>query len=292
MNTPLTAVAGSISGASEAASRVPVGTQDFEIPGPIGKISVRLYLPASIPSLPVVVYFHGGGFVGGTLDDADATARFIAAHCPALVLCVAYALAPARPFPAAPEDAYAATLWIARNAARYGADRRRLAVAGDDAGGNLAACLTLIARDRNEPRIAAQVLIGPMLDPSMTRLGDAVRLKSDMTAEDCSACYRQYLPNSLQRMHPYAAPLESRRLGGLPAALIATAEFDVLHNEAEKYAASLIAAGVHTQVARFAGVKHAGLGKHPPVLCEITEFLRRRLVVRPELPNKQLEEPS
>jgi acetyl esterase/lipase len=287
MNTPLTAVAGSISGASEAASRVPVGTQDFEIPGPIGKISVRLYLPAGIPSLPVVVYFHGGGFVGGTLDDADATARFIAANCPALVLCVAYALAPARPFPAAPEDAYAATLWIARNAVRYGADRRRLAVAGDDAGGNLAACLTLIARDRNEPRIAAQVLIGPMLDPSMTLLGDAVRLKSDMTAEDCSVCYRQYLPNSLQRMHPYAAPLESRRLAGLPAALIATAEFDVLHNEAEKYAASLIAAGVHTQVARFAGIKHAGLCKHPPVLCEVTEFLRRRLVARPELPNKQ-----
>lgn len=287
MNTPLTAVAGSISGASKVASRASVGTQDFEIPGPIGKISVRLYLPAGIPSLPIVVYFHGGGFVGGTLDDADATARFIAAHCPALVLCVAYALAPARPFPAAPEDAYAATLWIARNAAKYGADRDRLAVAGDDAGGNLAACLALIARDRNEPRIAAQVLIGPMLDPSMTLLGDAARLKSDMTAEDCSVCYRQYLPNSLQRMHPYAAPLESRRLGGLPAALIATAEFDVLHNEAEKYAASLIAAGVHTQVARFVGIKHAGLRKHPPVLYEIVEFLRRRLAASPELPNKQ-----
>jgi acetyl esterase len=292
MNTSLTSVTGSISGASEVASRVPIETQDFEIPGPIGKISVRLYLPAGISSLPVVVYFHGGGFVSGTLDDADATARFIAAHCPALVLCVAYALAPARPFPAAPEDAYAATLWIARNAARYGADRRRLAVAGDDAGGNLAACLTLIARDRNEPRIAAQVLIGPMLDPSMTLLGDAARLKSDMTAEDCSVCYRQYLPNSLQRMHPYAAPLESRRLGGLPAALIATAEFDVLHNEAEKYAASLIAAGVHTQVARFAGIKHAGLCKHPPVLYEIVEFLRRRLAASPELPNKQLKDPS
>lgn len=266
----------------EAPDKTSIEVRNFVIPGPAGKISVRLYLPSSIALLPVVVYFHGGGFVSGTLDDADATARFIATHCPALVLCVAYALAPARPFPAAPEDAYAATVWIARNAARFGASSRRLAVAGDDAGGNLAACLTLIARDRNELHIATQVLIGPMLDPSMTRLGDAVRLKSDMTAQDCSDCYRQYLPDSLQRMHPYAAPLESRRLGGLPAAFIATAECDVLHNEAEKYAASLIAAGVHTQVARFAGITHAGLSKHPPVLNEIAEFLRRRLAASPE----------
>jgi acetyl esterase len=282
MDTVPTSAAESISGAPEAPDKISIEVRNFVIPGPAGKISVRLYLPRSIALLPVVVYFHGGGFVSGTLDDADATARFIATHCPALVLCVAYALAPARPFPAAPEDAYAATVWIARNAARFGASPRRLAVAGDDAGGNLAACLTLIARDRNELHIATQVLIGPMLDPSMTRLGDAVRLKSDMTAQDCSDCYRQYLPDSLQRMHPYAAPLESRRLGGLPAAFIATAECDVLHNEAEKYAASLIAAGVHTQVARFAGITHAGLSKHPPVLNEIAEFLRRRLAASPE----------
>jgi acetyl esterase/lipase len=292
MDTPLISAASSISGMPDADTRIPTQVRNFEIPGPAGNISVRLYLPRSVALLPVIVYFHGGGFIGGTLDDADATARFIATHCPALVLCVAYALAPARPFPAAPEDAYAATLWIARNAARFGADRRRLAVAGDDAGGNLAACLTLIARDRNEVRIATQVLIGPMLDPSMTRLGDAARLKSDLTAEDCSDCYRQYLPDSLQRMHPYAAPLESRRLSGLPAAFIATAECDVLHNEAEKYAAALIAAGVHTQVARFAGITHAGLSKHPLLLNEVAEFLRRRLAANPESSNKQLKDPS
>jgi acetyl esterase/lipase len=228
--------------------------------------------------LPIVLYFHGGGFVGGTLDDADAPAQFIAAHCPALVLSVGYSLAPAHPFPAAPEDAYTATLWAVENADDIGANPRRLAVAGDDAGGNLAACLALIARDRNAVSIAAQVLIGPMLDPSMTRLGDAMRLKSDVTAENCADCYRQYLPRTLQRLHPYAAPLESHRLGGLPPAFIATAECDVLHNEAEKYAAALIGVGVHTQVARFAGVTHAGLRAHPPVLIEVAEFLRRRLM--------------
>lgn len=149
-------------------------------------------------------------------------------------------------------------------------------VAGDDAGGNIAASLALMARDRAEVAITAQVLIGPMLDPSMTRLGDAAKLKSDLTAEQCAKRYQQYLPKSMQRMHPYAAPLECLRLAGLPAAMIATAECDVLHIEAEKYAAALISAGVPTQVSRFAGVKHAELHTHAPVLREIVDFLRRQ----------------
>ncbi len=287
-----------------------VRVEDFEIPGVDGCIAVRAYRPATArataQALPVVLYFHGGGFVGGSIDDADVPARFIATHCPAEVLAVDYALAPARPFPAAPEDAYAAACWAARWTANDSADdactaagnkvrrigskawhpawhqasyqARRIAVAGDDAGGNLAASLPLIARDRNGPVISAQVLIGPMLDPSMTRLGDAARLKSDLSAQACAACYRQYLPSTQQRLHPYAAPLESRRLGGLPAALIVTAECDVLHEEAEKYAASLIAVGVHTQVARFAGMTHAALREHRPALAEAADFLRRRLL--------------
>jgi acetyl esterase len=260
----------------------PIEIRNLDIPGSATSIAIRLYRPDGNTLLPVVIYLHGGGFISGTLDDADTTAAYIAAHCPALVVSVAYSLAPAHPFPAAPEDAYAAALWITRHAASYGADPDRLAVAGDDAGGNLATSLTFIARDRNELHIACQALIGPMLDPSMTRLGNAASLKSDMTAESCSDCYRKYLPHFLQRMHPYAAPMESLRLGGLPPAFIATAQHDVLHNEAEKYAAALIAAGVHTQVARFAGVTHAGLHTHLPVLQETNEFLRRRLTARAE----------
>ncbi|MES2353430.1 MAG: alpha/beta hydrolase [Pseudomonadota bacterium] len=259
--------------------------ENFEIPGGSGQIPVRLYRPDTgkliagpqSELLPVVLYFHGGGFIGGTLDDADVPAQFIAGQCPAAVLSVGYSLAPERPFPAAPEDAYAATEWVLANGKTLQVDPLRLAVAGDDAGGNLAACLMLIARDRNASPIAAQVLIGPMLDPSMTQLGDAARLKSDLSAETCADCYRQYLPRILQRMHPYASPMESRRLSGLPPAFVATAECDVLHNEAEKYAAALIAVGVHTQVARYAGIKHADLRSHPPLLAEVVAFLRRRL---------------
>lgn len=252
--------------------------EDLSIIGPAGAIALRLYRPAELrPVLPVVLYFHGGGFVGGSLDDADVPARFIAEHCPALVLAVGYALAPARPFPAAPEDAHCAALWALRNAGHLGGDPYRLAVAGDDAGGNLAAALTLIARDRHCPRIAAQVLISPMLDPSMTRLGDCSRLNSDITAATCAERYRQYLPEARQRLHPYASPLISVRQAGLPPALIVTAGCDVLHNEAEKYAASLIAAGVPTQVIRYAGVKHGELAGHPSALYEIAHFLHHRL---------------
>lgn len=255
-----------------------IEAQDFAISGPSGAIPLRLYRPAEAASaLPVVLYFHGGGFVGGSLDDADAPARSIAERCPALVLAVGYALAPQRPFPAAPEDAHRAALWVIDHIERFGGDAGRLAVAGDDAGGNLAASLTLIARDRNGPAIAAQVLIGALLDPSMTCLGDGVRLRSDLTAATCASYYGQYLPQSRQRLHPYAAPLASRRQAGLPPALIVTAGCDVLHHEAENYAAALIGAGVPTQVVRFAGVNHAALAAHPQALDEIARFLQHRL---------------
>lgn len=252
--------------------------QNLSIPGPHGPLGLRLYRPGMTQAvLPVVLYFHGGGFVGGSLEDADTPAAFIAEQTPALVVAVDYALAPTRPFPAAPEDTHAAAMWLAEHAAELGGDPARLAVAGDDAGGNLAAALTLIARDRNGPAILAQALVGPMLDPSMTLLGDGARLNSDLSAATCANCYSQYLPQPRQRLHPYASPLISVRQAGLPPALIVTAECDVLHKEAEHYAEALIAAGVPTQVVRFAGVKHGELASHRPALAEIAHFLRRRL---------------
>jgi len=253
-------------------------TQDLRISGPTGQLTLRLYRPSvASATLPVVLYFHGGGFVGGSLDDAERQATFLAEHATALVVVIDYALAPTHPFPAAPEDAYATALWVTEHAAELGCDPMHMAVAGDDAGGNLAAALTLIARDRNGPAIAAQVLVGPMLDPSMAYLGDGQRLNSDLDANTCAARYRQYLPQPRHRLHPYAAPLASVRQAGLPPALIVTAECDVLHKEAEHYAAALIAAGVPTQVARFGGINHAALASHRPALDEVAHFLRRRL---------------
>jgi acetyl esterase len=270
--------------APEPTPRSAPKVRNLDIAGLSGRIPLRIYQPGADALLPLVLYFHGGGFVGGSLDDADSAARHLAQHVPAVVVSVAYALAPTRPFPAATEDAYAAAAWAASHAETLGASASRIVVAGDDAGGNLAATLALIARDRQDFRIAIQVLIGPMLDPSMTRLGDAARLQADLGPDVCASRYRSYLPKLSQRLHPYAAPLESCRQAGLPAAYIATAEHDVLRNEAECYGAALIAGGVHTQVERFPGINHSALLGHPPVLENIVRFLQCRLAAHRFIP--------
>ncbi len=258
----------------------PVTSADLLIPGYLGERRARLYRPAAADAarhaLPALLYLHGGGFVAGSIDEADATLRRLSARVPMAVLALDYSLAPRHPFPAAPEDAYAALCWLSRRAADLRLDGRRLAVAGDDAGGNIAAATTLIARDRNGPALAAQVLIGPMLDPSMTRLGDADRLRSDLKPQICAQRYAQYLPRSQERLHPYASPLASQRLHELPPTYLATAKCDVLHREAEQYAAALIAAGVPTQITRF-DVNHEELPRHAPLLAEVAGFLRQRL---------------
>lgn len=272
--------------------------EEVSIPGHSAPVTLRLYRPVGVATpgaadahagqpgvvvpleahLPAVLYFHGGGFCKGSLDDGDAAARYLASNVPALVVSVGYSLAPEHPFPAAPEDAWCAALWLHRHARRYGASPRRLAVAGHDAGGNIAAALTMIARDRGEITVSAQALLAPLLDPSMTRLADG-RTPSDIEANECARCYRAYLPHATQRLHPYAAPLESRRLAGLPPTLIASAEHDLLHVEAEKYAAELIAAGVPTEVTRHRSASHYGLAALPAALREVATFLTRRLAL-------------
>ncbi|MDP9155841.1 MAG: alpha/beta hydrolase [Pseudomonadota bacterium] len=253
--------------------------EDVRIAGHAQPITLRSYRPASDGTvLPVVLYFHGGGFVRGTLDDADIAATTISRDTPAWVVSVGYSLAPAFPFPAAPEDAYRAAQWVVANARAQGADANRIGVAGHDAGGNLATCLAAIARDRGDIAIHAQALLAPLLDPSMTRMADENKVLSpDICASECAQCYRAYLPNASQRLHPYAAPLESRRLAGLPPALIASAQHDLLHIEAEKYAGELIAAGVPTEVTRHVDASHYGLVTDPSALADVVAFFRKRL---------------
>jgi acetyl esterase len=187
---------------------------------------------------------------------------------------VGYSLAPQFPFPAAPEDAHRAALWVISRARAFGGNAKRVIAAGHDAGGQIANVLAFIGRDRGDVRLVAQALFAPMLDPSLTRLGDERRLGSDVTAGECAACYRAYLPEAAQRMHPYAAPLESARLGGLPPTLIVTAQNDVLHVEAEKYASRLIDAGVRTQVVRYPSVSHAQIATYPAALSEAVRFFK------------------
>ncbi|MFC4703612.1 alpha/beta hydrolase [Paraburkholderia caffeinitolerans] len=252
----------------------PIDVSEATIAGHAQDIVLRMYRPRGASNLPVLLYFHGGGFVRGTLDDADSTARFFAERLPALVVSVDYSLAPRFPFPAAPEDAYLAAQWVHARARAFGGSAKRIVAAGHDAGGQIANVLAFMARDRGDVRLAAQALFAPMLDPSLTRLGDEARLASDISASECAACYRAYLPEASQRMHPYAAPLESSRLAGLPPTFIVTAQNDVLHIEAEKYATRLIEAGVRTHVVRYPSVSHAQIGTHPDALAEAVRFFR------------------
>ncbi|MDB0528836.1 alpha/beta hydrolase [Ralstonia solanacearum] len=281
-----------------AETKVPprtVGSADYWTQGYASRIRLRVFRPepradddALPPRQPAVLYLHGGGFVGGCIDDADATARHLAATLPAVVVTVGYSLAPAAPFPAAPEDVYAALCCMAEHAATWGIDRRRLAVAGHDAGGNLSAALTMIARDRGGPNLRAQVLIAPMLDPTMARVRPDRLADADNSAEACAACYRQYLPRPTERVHPYAAPVESRRLHGLPPALLLTAPQDLLRTEAERYASALIEAGVVTQVVRVADVCHDSIATDHATLDEIICFLRWHLgLTRTAAPRKR-----
>jgi acetyl esterase len=265
---------------AKASADAALAVSDVVIPGYARDIVLRLYRRPDKTGLPVVLYFHGGGFVGGSLDDADVAARFFASRLPALVVSVDYSLAPDHPFPAAPEDGYRAARWVTARARAFGGNPNRIAVAGHDAGGQLANCVAFIARDRGDVPIAAQALFGPMLDPSLTRLGDEQRLGSDITARECAACYRAYLPQAAQRMHPYAAPIESSRLAGLPSTLIVTAQNDVLHVEAEKYAGRLIESGVLTQVIRYPDVTHAALATHESAFEEALRFFDCRFRAR------------
>jgi len=264
-----------------------VHAEDYWTQGYASRIRLRVFrpemhaddaaVPLRRPGHPAVLYLHGGGFVNGSIDDAEAPARHLAATLPAVVVTVGYSLAPAAPFPAAPEDVYAALCCMAEHATAWGIDKRRMAVAGHDAGGNLSAALTMIARDRGGPNLRAQVLIAPMLDPTMARVRPDHLANATNSAEVCADCYRQYLPRPTERVHPYAAPVESRRLQGLPPALLLTAPQDLLRTEAERYATALIEAGVATQVVRVQEACHDSIAMSAVAQDEMTCFLRWHL---------------
>ena len=236
---------------------VPVAAAaDRTIPGPAGDLRVRVYTPHGEPPFPIVVWFHGGGWVVGTLDTFDTVCRALAAAVPAVVVAVDYRLAPEHRFPAAVEDAYAATLWASRNAAGLGGSQQRLAVAGDSAGGNLAAVVALGARDRGGPAIGFQLLVCPVMDAAMDTA--SFRDKADgyyLTAAGMRWYWEHYLGGA-DGASPDASPLRAAFLGGLPPALVITAEHDPLRDEGEAYAVRLQAAGVPAAVSRYPGMVH------------------------------------
>jgi acetyl esterase len=236
---------------------VPVAAAaDRTVSGPGGDLPVRVYTPEGSPPFPIVVFFHGGGWVVGTLDSYDPLCRALAAAVPAVVVSVGYRLAPEHRWPAAVEDAYAATLWASRHAAELGGAQHRLAVAGDSAGGNLAAVVALGARDRGGPAIAFQLLVYPALDAagdtgSWREYADGFHL----TGAGMRWYWDHYL-GPADGAAPDASPLRAAFLGGLPPALVVTADHDVLRDEGEAYAARLREAGVAADVHRVEGVVH------------------------------------
>ena len=238
----------------------PVPTEDRTVPGPAGEIPVRVYRPPADEPLPVVVYFHGGGWVIGDIATHDTTCQRLAAGVPAVVVSVDYRLAPEHCFPAAVDDCDAATAWVSAHAAELGGDATRLAVAGDSAGGNLAAVVALRARDSGGPSIAFQLLVYPATDMtrsllSHTENGEGYLLDTDAMTWFCD----NYLADADPR-HPDASPLFVDDLAGLPPALVVTAEFDPLRDEGESYAQRLRAAGVDVTTSRYEGMIHGFYG--------------------------------
>lgn len=232
--------------------------RDLEVAGAEGPLAARLYSggDAGAKKDGLIVFFHSGGFIGGDLDEADEFLRHLAScSTQHLVLASRYTLATERPFPAAAEDAHAVLAWAKKHKAKLGWSGKRLLVSGIEAGANLAAVCTLMARDRGGPALVGQILIMPMLDPglstcSMREIPHDASLAG--VAVQCAASYRGYLPNAADRTHPYASPLQSSRLKNLPPALILSAEDDPLRDEAEQYGAKLATCGVTTTVKRMA----------------------------------------
>jgi len=239
-----------------------VAVRDTEFLGPGGPVPLRIYTPATPARdreepLPVVVYIHGGGWwMGDDLDIWDGLCAQMAADVPALVVSVDYRLAPEHPFPAAVDDAYAALVWTEAHARELGGDPRKLALHGSSAGGNLVGAVTLRARDEAGPAARLQVLMVPAMNlappesESMRNFGQGYGL------DGIDAMVDAYVGPGGNRRHPWVSPLLAESVGGLPPALILTAQFDPLRDDAEAYGARLRAAGVDAEVRRFDGAVH------------------------------------
>ena len=232
--------------------------EDRTIPGPAGEIPVRIYTPEGSGPFPVLVFFHGGGFVIGDLNTHDGACRELCNGANAVVVAVDYRLAPEHPYPAAPDDCFAALQWAHANAASINGDPDRLAVAGDSAGGNLAAVVSLMARDNGGPALRAQILVYPATDltmshPSIEENGEGYLL----TKESMDWFMGHYRPDVSDVK---ASPMAAADLSGLPPALVITGEYDPLRDEGEAYADRLRAAGVPVVQSRYDGMIHGFFG--------------------------------
>ncbi len=235
--------------------------EDRAIPGSGPDVPVRIYTPAGPGPFPVLVWFHGGGWVVGDLDSADGTARRLTVGADCVTVSVDYRLAPETKFPGAADDCYAATVWATRNAASINGDPARIAVGGDSAGGNLAASVSLMARDRRQPSLIFQLLVYPVTNRDFETNTYQQWDEGYLLSRDTMKYYwNHYLGDPTDATNPYAAPLQASDVSNLPTALVITAEFDPLCDEGAAYAQRLQGAGVSTTYSRYDGMIHGFFG--------------------------------
>ena len=255
----------------------PVGKiEEFEIDGPDEPIPVRLYQPdGNDDDRPLVVYYHGGGFVLGDLDGVDLICRRLVNEADCAVLSVDYRLAPEHPFPAGFEDAYAAAAWASEQAEALGVDSTKIAVAGDSAGGNFAAAVALAARDRGGPDLAHQLLIYPVVRSPVQPVPESMKENAEgylLEADAMEWFEAQYHVRPSDARNEYAHPLLARDLSDLAPATVVTAGFDPLRDEGMAYADRLAADGVPVEHRNYEAMVH-GFANMLGVVDTTDEFL-------------------
>ncbi|BFV55165.1 alpha/beta hydrolase [Kitasatospora sp. CMC57] len=230
---------------------------ELEVPGPGGSLAMRLHRPHGGARLPALVYLFGGGWTLGSLDTCDAICRRLANAAGCVTVSIGYRRAPEHPYPAAVQDCYAGTAWLAEHAAELGLDPDRIAIGGDSAGGNLAAAVTLLARRAGGPALRHQLLVYPntayRADTASVRESEDPLL---FNRHSVDWYWSHYLKVEADGDDPLASPLRADDLSGLPPATVITAEYDPLRDEGEAYAAALTAAGVPVLARRYDGMVH------------------------------------
>ncbi|WP_020070478.1 alpha/beta hydrolase [Paraburkholderia caledonica] len=259
--------------------------EDVAIPVRDGSsIAARLLVPIRRPR-GLLVYVHGGGWVLGELPGFEAIGRKLAARTGAAVLLVGYRLAPEHPFPIPLQDTWDALQWASTHKVEIAGDEVPLVIAGDSAGGNLAAVVARWARERNSPKLAAQVLVYPVTDADFTRASyQEPENQTVLPTPSMTWFWDQYVADSSARMHPDASPLRAKDLSGLPAAFVVTGQHDILRDEGQAYAAAMADAGVKVEQHEMAGQMHGFftmtgiLPASDQVLERIGAFLDRKLL--------------
>lgn len=248
------------------------------------KIPVRIYTPENGGNLPIIIYSHGGFWIGGNRDTCDSTCRKLSKDIKAIVISVDYRLAPENPFPAGLNDVYNVLQWTYKNSKSINGDEKHIAVVGDSAGGNLSAAVSLMARDKNGPSITCQVLIYPSTNifELKTKSWSYFANKFNLSVDDMEKYISFYVPREEDRKNPYASPLLSKNFSKLPNTLVITAEIDPLRDEGEAYGNKLKEAGVPVDIVRYEGVTHGFItmdkitNKADEALNQISLFLQKQ----------------